>query len=136
MCLAKSHKATPEGDQAPDLSISSLTHKLAGYCIPQSISYNAVHQRDFSIPTRRAMCGHLTHLSLASLLWDMGKQHSPRCDTAECGVPSESAKYSKHLINRVLHGAPITEVIFLREEKPVLALLMLSAKQGSHWYHF
>ena len=49
---------------------------------------------------------------------------------------SESAKYSKHLINRVLHGAPITEVIFLREEKPVLALLMLSAKQGSNWYHF
>ena len=46
------------------------------------------------------------------------------------------AKYSKHLINRVLHGAPIIEVIFLREEKPVLALLMLSAKQGSHWYHF
>ena len=49
---------------------------------------------------------------------------------------SESAKYSKHLINRVLHGAPIIEVIFLREEKPVLAFLMLSAKQGSHWYHF
>ena len=44
---------------------------------------------------------------------------------------SESAKYSKHLINRVLHGAFIIEVIFLREE-PVLALLMLSAKQGSH----
>ena len=49
---------------------------------------------------------------------------------------SESAKYSKHLINRVLHGAPTIEVIFLREEKPVLALLMLSAKQGSHWFHF
>ena len=48
----------------------------------------------------------------------------------------ESAKYSKHLMNRVLHGAPIIEVIFLREEKPVLALLMLSAEQGSHWYHF
>ena len=30
----------------------------------------------------------LTHLSLASFLWDIGKQHSPRCDAAECGVPS------------------------------------------------
>ena len=30
----------------------------------------------------------LTHLSLASHLWDIGKQHSPRCDAAECGVPS------------------------------------------------
>ena len=54
----------------------------------------------------------------------------------QCESESESAKYSKHLINRVLHGALIIEVIFLSEEKPVLALLMLSAKQGSHWYHF
>ena len=30
----------------------------------------------------------LTHLSLASLLWDIGKQNSPRCDAAERGVPS------------------------------------------------
>ena len=27
-------------------------------------------------------------LSLASLLWDIGKQYSPRCDAAERGVPS------------------------------------------------
>ena len=30
----------------------------------------------------------LTHLSLASLLWDIGKQNSPRCDATEPGVPS------------------------------------------------
>ena len=30
----------------------------------------------------------LTHFSLASLLWDIGKQNSPRCDAAERGVPS------------------------------------------------
>ena len=30
----------------------------------------------------------LTHLSLASLLWDIGKQHSPRWDAAESDVPS------------------------------------------------
>ena len=30
----------------------------------------------------------LTHLSLASFLWDIGKQNSPRCDAAERGVPS------------------------------------------------
>ena len=29
----------------------------------------------------------LTHLSLASLLLDKGKQNSPRCDAAERGVP-------------------------------------------------
>ena len=32
------------------------------------------------------MC--LTHLSLASFLWDTGKQHSPRYDAAECGAAS------------------------------------------------
>ena len=31
---------------------------------------------------------NLTHLSLASLLWDLGKQNSPRCDATERGVPS------------------------------------------------
>ena len=30
----------------------------------------------------------LTHLSLASLLWDIGEQNSPRCDATERGVPS------------------------------------------------
>ena len=30
----------------------------------------------------------LTHISRASLLWDIGKQYSPRCDAAERGVPS------------------------------------------------
>ena len=30
----------------------------------------------------------LTHISLASFLWDIGKQNSPRCDTAKRGVPS------------------------------------------------
>ena len=31
---------------------------------------------------------YLTHLSLASLSWGIGKQNSPRCDAAERGVPS------------------------------------------------
>ena len=30
----------------------------------------------------------LTHISLASFLWDIGKQNSARCDAAKCGVPS------------------------------------------------
>ena len=30
----------------------------------------------------------LTHISLASFLWDIGKQNSPRCDAAKCGVQS------------------------------------------------
>ena len=34
-----------------------------------------------------AICS-LTHLSMAPLLWDIGKQNSPGCDAAERGVPS------------------------------------------------
>ena len=37
----------------------------------------------------------LTHISLASLLWDIGKQHSPICDTAERSVPSEAILFAK-----------------------------------------
>ena len=31
---------------------------------------------------------NITHLSLATLLWDVGKQNSPRWDAAFCGVTS------------------------------------------------
>ena len=30
----------------------------------------------------------VTLITTASFLWDIGKQNSPRCDTAERGVPS------------------------------------------------
>ena len=36
----------------------------------------------------------LTDLSLASLLLDIGKQHSPRCDATERGVPSGAILYA------------------------------------------
>ena len=39
----------------------------------------------------------LTHLSLASLLWDIGKQHSPRCDAAERGVPPATILFAKRI---------------------------------------
>ena len=31
---------------------------------------------------------YLTHIILASFLWDIGKQNSPRCDAAKRDVPS------------------------------------------------
>ena len=37
----------------------------------------------------------LTHISLASLLLDIGKQNSPRCDAAERGVPSGTILFAK-----------------------------------------
>ena len=37
----------------------------------------------------------LTPISLASFLWDIGKQNSPRCDAAERGAPSESILFAQ-----------------------------------------
>ena len=38
---------------------------------------------------------HASHLSLASFLWDIGKQYSARCDAAECDVPSGAILFAK-----------------------------------------
>ena len=44
---------------------------------------------------------NLTRLSLASLLWDIGKQNSPRCDAAERGVPSGAILFAqRHFIEK------------------------------------
>ena len=37
----------------------------------------------------------LTHISLASHLWDIGKQFSPRCDGANRGVPSAANLFAQ-----------------------------------------
>ena len=39
----------------------------------------------------------LTPISLASFLWDIGKQYSPRCDAADCGVPSGAILFAKRI---------------------------------------
>ena len=49
------------------------------YCGSQRVKH------DFSI---------LTHISLESLLWDIGNQNSPRCD-AFCGVPSGAILFAE-----------------------------------------
>ena len=38
---------------------------------------------------RRQICAFIVRVfGLASFLWDIGKQNSPRCDAAKRGVPS------------------------------------------------
>ena len=38
----------------------------------------------------------LTHTSLTSFLWDIGKQYSPRRDAAFCGVPSGAILFAEN----------------------------------------
>ena len=45
----------------------------------------------------------LTHLSLTSLLWDIDKQNSPRCDAAERGVPSGAILFAKRIFVQKLN---------------------------------
>ena len=65
--------------------VSSVGIQICCYYQEMNCQQNELHSRQVAnlCPTKP----HLTHLSLASLLWDMGKQNSPRCDAAERGVP-------------------------------------------------
>ena len=49
-----------------------------------------LHGRVFVLPSMASINDrlNLTHISLASFLWDIGKQNCPRWDAAKCGVPS------------------------------------------------
>ena len=51
------------------------------------LSNNGVHVFQFML--------YLNHISLASLLWDIGKQYSLRCDAAERGVPSGAILFAQ-----------------------------------------
>ena len=42
----------------------------------------------------------LSSLSLASLLWDISKQHNPRCDAAERGVPSGVILFAQRISSK------------------------------------
>ena len=57
---------------------------------------NVFHCKQYYLPTLNHFRTLIfTHLSLASFLWDMGKQHSPRWDAAERGVPSGAILFAQ-----------------------------------------
>ena len=68
-------------------------------CMLVSFSWALLHFCDvvlyFPPPGVLVGISNLTHLSLASLLWDIGKQNSPRCDAAERGVPSGAILFAQ-----------------------------------------
>ena len=45
-------------------------------------------QRHANVSKQILLSHLLAHISLASFLWDIGKQNSPRCEAAERGLPS------------------------------------------------
>ena len=43
---------------------------------------------------------YLTHISPASLCWDIDKQNSSRCDAAERGVPSGAILFARDCLSK------------------------------------
>ena len=58
------------------------------------------HQYKSTVATQTYI---LAHLSLASFLWDIGKQYSPRCDAAERCVPSGAILFGKRIFIKSLY---------------------------------
>ena len=49
----------------------------------------------------------LTHISLVSILRDMGEQYSPRCDAAELDVPYEAIMFASKVFIEKWHNFKI-----------------------------
>ena len=50
-----------------------------------------------TVGARLMYCESLTHISLTSILWDIGKQYSLRCDAAKRAVPSGAILLAKRI---------------------------------------
>ena len=49
----------------------------------------AIGDQSHANVSKQILLSHLlAHISLASFLWDIGKQNSPRCEAAKRGLPS------------------------------------------------
>ena len=53
------------------------------------------------------------HFSLASFLWDIGKQYSPRCDAAERGVPSVAIVFAYRNFNEKWNTGSILKSLLI-----------------------
>ena len=82
---------------------------LSLYLCQQEIGYDVIKTTTYNDSLVNITSGlnivvkalRLTHISLSSLLWDIGKQNSPRCDAAERGVPSGAILFAqRHFIEK------------------------------------
>ena len=63
----------------------------------------------------------LTHISLASYFWDIGKQYRPRWDAAERGVSSESTLFAYRYFYKKWKNTPDSPKI----ESGLVQMIML-----------
>ena len=75
----------PRASSAPALGLNTIIFKHVYWYMQQT---QVSVYRTIGPQVSFFKVNFLTHLSLASVLWDIGKQNSPRCDAKECGVTS------------------------------------------------
>ena len=66
----------------------------------------------------------LTHISLASFLWDIGKQHSPRCDATEHGIPSGAILFAQRKFIEKVNKMKISLDAPKSESGPIQKIVM------------
>ena len=86
-------------------------------CMPNPMSKSNILERflytgEVSNPWHIQHIYKLTHISLASFLWDIGKQNSPRCDAAKCGIPSVSWIIHDYYLSLYVISPLFIELVF------------------------
>ena len=81
------------------------------------------------IPTFIRLLGMLTCISLASFLWDIGKQNSPRCDASFCCSIPGAILYAKAKIKKCLVSGNLIDPFFWPPTQNFLRRIAIS-------YHF
>ena len=78
-----------------DLHILNLEIHVQGICLKKVRQCSALFRLSSFILYLNVATTALTHISMASILWDIGKQYSSRCDAAERGVPSGAILFAQ-----------------------------------------
>ena len=74
-----------------------ITKKFYSPALGSSVKKEKTEIYTLQSELQQDTCLILTQLSLASLLLDIGKQNSPRCDAAERSVPSGAILFAKKI---------------------------------------
>ena len=76
---------------------------------------------------------NVTHLCLASLLWDKGKQNSPRCDTAERGVQSGAILFAKRIFIKNSYENIKSVLMTQKNESGLTQMIMMGKSICQIW---
>ena len=83
---------------------------------------------------KQAVIIFLTHISLASFLWDIGKQNRPRCDATKHGVPSENILFADKIFIEKKKKKTTPEAP--TKENGLIQMIRMGKSIGHKWVKF